>query len=107
MSTEQPSNIPAYVNHAIKILGDDHVLCIIASLSNNSMRFSELQRALCVNPTTLTNRLSRLEQEGILDRKEETLDKLSVVYELTEKGRGIIPIMNEFEKYAKKFVNKE
>lgn len=107
MSTNQKNNIPIDVNHAIKVLGDDHVLCIIVSLRGKIMRFSELQRSLGINPTTLAGRLNRLEQEGILDRKEETLDKLSVVYELTKKGEGILPIISEFEKYAKKFPRKK
>lgn len=105
MSINQKNSIPADVNHAIKVLGDDHVLCIIVSLRDRDMRFTELQRALQINPTTLTDRLNRLEQEGILNKQRETIDKLSVVYELTEKGRGILPIVQEFEQFAKKFPN--
>lgn len=93
------------MNDAIKMLGDDHILCIIGNLRDGGMRFNELQRALNgINPTTLTDRLAKLEKEGIVNRKEETVDKLSVVYELTEKGRGIIPIVNEFATFAEKFL---
>lgn len=103
MSNNKKNNLPAEVNHAIKVLGDDHVLCIIASLRKNGMRFNELQRSLNINPATLIDRLTKLELEGIVDKKKETLDKLSVVYELTKKGLAILPIMNEFERFAKKF----
>jgi DNA-binding HxlR family transcriptional regulator len=103
MSTDQTNKLGAEVNHAIKVLGDDHILCIIANLRDGGLRFNELQRALEINPTTLTDRLTKLEQEGIVDKKKETLDKISVVYELTKKGLGILPIMNEFEKFAGKF----
>lgn len=69
------------------------------------MRFNEIQRAINgTNPTTLADRLRKLEHDGIVVRKEETVDKLSVVYELTEKGRGILPIVNEFANFAKKFL---
>jgi len=92
-------------NKAIKMFGDEYILCIISSLSEGGMRFNEIQRTINgINPTTLVDRLKKLEQEGIVVRKEETLDKLSVVYELTEKGQGILPIINEFVNFAKKFL---
>lgn len=79
------------------------MLCIIANLRGGGRRFNELQRSLGINPTTLTDRLNRLENEGIVDKQRETLNKLSVVYELTQKGLGILPIVKEFERFAKKF----
>lgn len=106
MSTNEDNNIPREVDHVLRVLGDDHVLCIIASLRDKELRFNELQRRLKINPTTLSDRLNRLEQEEILNKKKETVDKISVVYELTEKGRAILPIMNEFEKFAQKFHTK-
>lgn len=107
MSIDQTNKLGEEVNYAIKVLGDDHILCIIANLRDGGMRFNELQRALEVNPTTLTDRLTKLEQEGIVNKKKETLDKISVVYELTKKGLGILPIMGEFEKFAQKFPRKK
>jgi DNA-binding HxlR family transcriptional regulator len=57
-----------------------------------------------INPTTLADRLKRLEMEGVVVKEKETIDKLSVVYALTEKGKGILPIVREFEKFAEKFL---
>lgn len=89
------------------MLGDEHILCIIGNLKDGGLRFNELQRSLNgINPTTLTARLTKLEQDGVVSKKKETLDKLSVVYELTEKGRGIIPIVDEFAIFADKFLKK-
>lgn len=104
MSTSnQPLNTNE-IDNAISMIGDAHMLCIIHHLSNKEMRFNELQRAINgLNPTTLTDRLKRLEKEKFVVRKEETLDKVSVVYELTDKGRAILPVINEIAKFAKKF----
>ncbi len=105
MSTDRNKKLSNEVNNAIKMLGDEHILCIIGSLCDGGMRFNEIQRAINgVNPTTLADRLKKLEHEGIVVRKEETLDKVSVVYELTQKGQGILPIVNEFANFAKKFL---
>ena len=105
MSTDQNIKLPDELNNAIKLIGDDHILCIVYSLRDGGLRFNEIQRALNgINPTTLTDRLKRLEHKDMIVRKEESVDKLSVVYELTEKGQGILPIVNEFAIYAKKFL---
>src|SRR6267154_490853 len=93
------------IDKAIATIGDAHMLCIIHHLSNKEMRFSELQRAINgLNPTTLTDRLKRLEKENFVIRKEETLDKVSVVYELTDKGQAMLPVINEIGKFAGKYL---
>lgn len=102
LENEQPK-IPETVNRAIKMIGDDHILCIIGNLKDGGMRFNEIQRVTKVNPATLTARLSKLEKDGILSREEETLDKMSVVYQLTEKGKALLPIFNEITKFAERY----
>lgn len=105
MSTRTSSSLSPELNEALKLLGDTWVLSILCNLSRQkSLRFNELQRALeGISPTTLTNRLKLLEGAGMIARQEETIDKLSVVYELTSKGQAILPITSEFRKFAEKF----
>ncbi len=92
-------------NTELKMLGDFWTLAIVQALDDSEKRFSELQRELTkASPTTLTNRLKKLEEQKIIKRKEETVDKLSVVYSLTDKGRGILPILKEIQVFATKFL---
>lgn len=87
----------------LRILGDFWTLELIQTLATGEKRFSQLERDLPeINPTTLTNRLKRMEDQEIINRKEETLDKLSVVYFLTEKGLDIIPILKQIKDFADK-----
>ncbi len=105
MSTMKKKECSKELGKAITDLGDEWLLLIVHALSTGGMRFSDLQRripALC--PATLTNRLKKLEQEKIVKREEETVDKVSVVYSLTEKGRGILPIIEQIEVFAQKFL---
>lgn len=105
MSTSNHQTISKELNNAIAMIGDTHILCIISNLGNKGMRFNELQRSINgLNPTTLSDRLKKLEKEKIVSRQEETVDKVSVVYELTEKGRGILPIIKEIGKFAERFL---
>jgi DNA-binding HxlR family transcriptional regulator len=104
MSSNNVGLIPKELNTAIKMLGDTWVLCIVSNLAQKPLRFCELERAIQgVNPVTLTNRLKRLESEKIVSKELETVDKLSVVYNLTDKGKAILPIINQIEIYGKKF----
>jgi DNA-binding HxlR family transcriptional regulator len=105
LSNKTKSQLSEELNSAARTIADEHTICIIGILRKEGLRFNEVQRALNdINPTTLANRLKKLEQEGIVSRKTETLDKLSVVYELTSKGKGILPIIKELEKFAVKFL---
>src|SRR3989344_246365 len=82
MNQHNPSKCSS---HELKMLGDFWTLQIIQILSDGEIRFSRLESELpLINPTTLSNRLKRLESQKIIKRKEETLDKLSVVYCLTK-----------------------
>jgi DNA-binding HxlR family transcriptional regulator len=106
MSTVKNKKFCKELDKAIRMIGDVHVLEILTTLGKyDRMRFCELQRATNnLNPTTLTNRLKKLEKEKLISRKEETLDKVSVVYELTTKGTGILPIIHSINTFAEKYI---
>jgi DNA-binding HxlR family transcriptional regulator len=94
-------------NEELKMLGDFWTLAIVQALNGSEKRFSQLQRELTrASPTTLTNRLKKLEQQGLIKRKEETVDRLSVVYSLTDKGRGILPILREISIFANRYLKR-
>ncbi len=105
MSTDNNTHISDELNNGIKMLGDAWILCIVGTLAKKEMRFNEIQRAIeGINPTTLADRLKKLENEKMIKRQEETVDKLSVVYSLTDKGKGILPTLREIQAFADKFL---
>jgi len=87
----------------LKLLGDFWSLRIISALASDALRFNELQRTIdnC-NPATLTERLKRLEEAGLLQRTEESVDKISVTYGLTKLGHMAMPIINAYNDFALK-----
>lgn len=91
-------------SEGIRILGDSWNLVIVEVLTKKPRRFNEIQRLIGnICPVTLADRLKKLEHDRVVKRYEETVDKLSVVYELTDKGRGILPILREIKMFEKKF----
>ncbi len=88
----------------LKVLGDYTTLRIIEALAVSRLRFSELQRALDdTNSVTLITRLKRLADAGLLKRAEATLNKQSVIYELSDTGQAFLPVMSEIRKFASRF----
>ena len=105
MSNMKNANYTKCSPKELKMLGDFWTLAILQVLGTSEKRFSEIERELTkASPTTLTNRLKKLEEQKLIKRKEETVDKLSVVYSLTDKGRGTLPILHEIRLFANKFL---
>ncbi len=91
---------------ALEIFGDVQTLSIIDTLALGEMRYCELQRALGnMNPVTLARRLKKLEDEGIVERREETVDKLSVAYRLRPKGEHMLPVLRSIKAFAEKYLH--
>lgn len=86
---------------SLKLLGDYWTLRIVDELQHASMRYCELQRAVDnLNPVTLTARLKKLEGAGLINRSEALLDHGIVTYSLTERGQGVLPILEAIDEFS-------
>lgn len=92
------------VEQGMKIFGDAWTLLIVGALSGATRRFNDLQRILGISPTTLTDRLKKLESYGLIVQEKQTVDQLSVIYRLTEKGKNMLPVLNAIDSFAKKYL---
>jgi DNA-binding HxlR family transcriptional regulator len=80
---------------------------ILLTLSKQPMSFNELKKNLNISPTTLSRRISEMEKYGLVVStisKEE--GKKRIKYALTDKGKRIMPLINELISLAIK-VTKE
>lgn len=89
-------------NHCVAIFGDTWTLLIMSALlEQGELRFAQLQRAIPgISPTTLSNRLKKLEAHALINRLPETLDRQSVSYALTEKGQALHTVIGAIREYA-------
>jgi DNA-binding HxlR family transcriptional regulator len=84
-----------------EIVGAKWTALIVHDLSEGPRRFSELQAACPgISPGTLAERLRALEQEEIVDRRSYAESPPRVEYELTEKGRGLLPIVDAMRRFG-------
>jgi DNA-binding HxlR family transcriptional regulator len=84
----QPERSP--LSEALAAVGDRWTLLIVEALLDGSLRFGELEAAVeGIAPNILTQRLRRLEQEGLVVAHPYSERPRRFVYELTEGGREL------------------
>ena len=83
-------------------------LLIIRDLAEGRSRFCELERSLAgISPRTLSLRLRALEEEGVVERDTFSEVPPRVEYALTEKGRALIPIIEDMRAYGRRWLGAE
>lgn len=77
---------------------------IIHFLSQKTMRFGELHRALPnIRQGYLTQKLRELENDGLVHREVYKEVPPKVEYSLTDIGREFLPVTQAMEKWGKKY----
>jgi DNA-binding HxlR family transcriptional regulator len=83
-------------------------LLLIRDLAEGHSRFCELERSLTgISPRTLSLRLRGLEEEGIVERHTFGEVPPRVEYALTEKGRALLPIIEDMRSYGERWLGGE
>lgn len=62
--------------------------------------FEEFQACLGIARNILSDRLGRLVAAGILERSADPHDRRKVIYALTEKGAGLLPVLVALRQWA-------
>ncbi|HET9104364.1 MAG TPA: helix-turn-helix domain-containing protein [Solirubrobacteraceae bacterium] len=76
-------------------------LLVIRDLAEGRSRFCELERSLAgISPRTLSLRLRALEEEGIVKRQTFPEVPPRVEYVLTDKGRALVPLIEDMRSYG-------
>jgi DNA-binding HxlR family transcriptional regulator len=75
---------------------------IVHDLSEGARRFMELEKACPgISPRTLSERLDMLERQGVVLRRSYPESPPRVEYELTDKGKALLPIIREMRRFGR------
>jgi DNA-binding HxlR family transcriptional regulator len=86
---------------ALDVVGERWSLLIVRDLLAGPKRFKELREGLPgIATNLLASRLRSLEREGVLRRTELPPPAGSLVYELTERGRALQPVLRELASWG-------
>ena len=89
------------VDQTARIIGNKWTPLIIRDLATGQKRFNELERSLeGISPKTLSERLRRLEAEGMVTRRCFAEVPPRVEYTLTEKGSALVPVIESMRQYG-------
>jgi len=89
-----------------EVLGGKWTALLVHDLSEGPRRFSELEHACHrISPRTLSERLRMLESDGIVLRRSYAESPPRVEYELTDKGRALLPIIQEMRRFGRDWLS--
>jgi DNA-binding HxlR family transcriptional regulator len=96
------------VAKALDVIGERWTLLILRDLVHlGPRRFSDLLRTLPgIGKSLLAARLRQLEEAGLVGRRRLPPPAASVVYELTELGRGLEPALVQLGRWGGNFMGK-
>jgi DNA-binding HxlR family transcriptional regulator len=94
------------VARAAEIIGSKWTALLVHDLSEGARRFSELRRSCPgISPRTLSERLKDLEHDDVVVRRSYAETPPRVEYELTEKGRALLPIIDAMRGFGHEWLS--
>lgn len=78
---------------AVELIGEKWAFLILRGSFNGLKHFEEFQAGLGIARNILSDRLSKLVAGGILERAPDPEDGRRVIYSLTPKGEGLLPVV--------------
>ena len=88
---------------ALEVMGERWSFMILRAAFNKVRHFEEFLDALGIARNILSNRLSRLVENGILKREHCADDRRRIEYRLTEKGFDLLPAMLALRQWGEKW----
>lgn len=88
------------VARSLEVVGERWSLLIIRSVLIGVHRFDDLQEALGVTRSVLTDRLKRLEAEGVIERRQYHERPARYEYHLSAKGRELWPVIHHLMQWG-------
>ena len=85
---------------ALEVVGEWWTPLIVAAVNNGSFRFESIQNSLGIARNILTDRLNTLVAGGVLEKRLYTEKPQRYEYHLTAKGKELIPILHDLEKWG-------
>ena len=81
------------IPQSVELIGEKWAFLILRGAFNNLKHFEEFQAGLGIARNILSDRLGKLVAGGILERSADATDKRKVIYSLTAKGEGLLPVV--------------
>lgn len=81
------------IPQVVELIGEKWAFLILRGAFNGLKHFEEFQAGLGIARNILSDRLAKLVAGGIMARSPDSSDRRKVVYALTPKGEGLLPVV--------------
>ena len=78
---------------AVELIGEKWAFLILRGAFNGLAHFEEFQAGLGIARNILSDRLGKMVAGEILERAPDPSDRRKVIYSLTAKGEGLLPVV--------------
>ncbi len=93
------------VDLTLSVIGGRWKGLVFWNLRDGAKRFGEMKKILVgINDKMLTQVLRELEKSGVVNRKVYEVIPPKVEYTLTEKGKELLPVMQQMSEWGERFV---
>ena len=101
------ADAPCPIARTTDLMGDWWTPIVMREAFRGVRRFDEFQKALSLSRGVLTQRLGRLVEEGLLERRMYQEHPPRNEYALTEKGRAFYPVLAAMWRFGEDWLWKE
>jgi len=98
------SDADCAIAQALGVVGEWWSLLVVRDVAGGTHRFDALQSGLGVSRKVLTQRLGTLVEHGVLERRAYSDHPPRHEYHLTDKGRGLLPVLIALQDWGTKHV---
>ncbi len=91
---------PCSVAAALEILGERWTLLAIREMAYGVHRFDQITAYTGASRDILANRLRKLEQRGIIERRQYNEHPPRYEYHLTDSGRELVPVLRALRQWG-------
>jgi DNA-binding HxlR family transcriptional regulator len=88
---------------AVELVGEKWAFLILRGALNGLQHFEEFQAGLGIARNILSDRLSKMVAGDLLERSPDPSDKRRVIYSLTPKGEGLLPVVLAMRQWAEEW----
>ena len=92
------------IGRAARLIGDEWIMLLLRELFQAPRKFDELQKNTGAATNILSNRLSRMIDNGIVDKVMYQERPPRFTYRLTKAGLALLPIALELMRYAEEWM---
>ena len=104
MKWQDVHELPCPVAKALSVVGDRWTSLIVRDAFLGVRRFDQFQQSLGITRHRLADRLERLVQDGVLERREYQDNPPRSEYRLTAKGKDLYPVILSLMQWGDKWM---